>query len=289
MSVVDVKKIVKNIKDNLKNRVILLSGKRLPKLVVILVGDNPASEKYVKGKEKDCAEVGFLTETIRLSEKIEEKALLKKVEELNEDINVDGILVQLPLPNHIDEQKVIKKIKPDKDVDGFHPLNIGNLVLGLDGFIPCTPNGVIKILEEIGLDDLSGKKVLLVGRSNIVGKPLAHLLLKKHATLTIAHSRTDNLAKELKQADIVILAVGKAKLVTGDMLKKDAILIDVGININDDGKLCGDADFDSCSKVCTFITPVPGGVGLMTRAMLLENTWQAFIKHEEINDERMEL
>lgn len=289
MSVVDVKKIVKNIKNNLKNKVVSLSGTRLPKLVVILVGDNPASQKYVKGKEKDCAEVGFLTETICLPKEVEEKALLEKVEELNEDISVDGILVQLPLPSHIDEQKIIKKIKPDKDVDGFHPLNIGNLVLGLDGFVPCTPNGVIKILEEIGLDDLSGKKVLLVGRSNIVGKPLAHLLLKKHATLTIAHSKTTDLVKELKQADIVILAAGKAKLVTGEMLKKGAVLIDVGINVNDDGKLCGDADFDSCSEVCSLITPVPGGVGIMTRAMLLENTWQAFIKHEEIDDERMEL
>lgn len=218
-------------------------GKRLPKLVVVLVGNNVASVSYVTGKEKACREIGMENELLRFEESIREEKLLEVVENLNKDDSVDGILVQLPLPKHIDESKVLQAIDPEKDVDGFHPVNVGKLLLQEDGFLSCTPKGILRLLESIGLSDLSGKKAVVIGRSNIVGKPVAQLLLNKHATVTICHSRTEHIEEITSQADILIVSVGSPRLVKANWVKEGAIVIDVGINRDEHNKLCGDVDF----------------------------------------------
>lgn len=249
-------------------------GKRAPGLAVILVGENPASQVYVKNKIKDCEETGIVSKPFILPESTAEEELIDIIGKLNADSSIDGILVQLPLPKGIDERRVIETIDPSKDVDAFHPSNVGRIMLGLDGFAPCTPAGVMRLLAEYNIE-ISGKNCVVVGRSNIVGKPMALLLLAQNGTVTICHSRTKNLAEVTKSADILVVAVGKARMITGDMVKDGAVIVDVGMN-RVDGKLCGDVDFDSCKDKASFITPVPGGVGPMTRAMLLENTYHAY-------------
>ena len=242
-----------------------------PKLSVIIVGEDPASQTYVKGKHKDCAECDILSDNIALPESTTQEELLAVIERLNKDETVHGILVQLPVPKHIDEYAVINAIAPEKDVDGFTALNVGNMNIGKDCFIPCTPQGCVNMLEYAGID-VEGKDVVVIGRSNIVGRPVATLLTQKSATVTICHSKTKNIAEKTRMADIVIIAIGKAGFLTGEMIKEGAVVIDVGINRNAQGKLCGDADFDSCIGKVSKITPVPGGVGLMTRVNLLKNT-----------------
>ena len=266
------KEISAAIKQQVREEVVLLNEKGIfPKLSVIIVGENPASQSYVKGKHKDCAECGIVSENIAMAETITQKELLAEIERLNKDESVHGILVQLPLPAHIDEYAVINAIAPEKDVDGFTAVNVGNMNIGKECYTPCTPQGCIDMLDYAGVD-LSGKDVVVIGRSNIVGKPVASLALQRSATVTICHSKTKNIADKTRAADVVIVAVGRAGFLTGDMLKPGAVVIDVGINRNSEGKLCGDADFDSCIDVVSKITPVPGGVGLMTRANLLKNT-----------------
>ncbi len=251
------------------------AGKRVPTLAVVLVGHNLASEVYVRNKEKACQYVGFGSIKIELPEEITEEALLAQIEQLNQKEEVDGILVQLPLPKHIDEAKIIEAIDPEKDVDGFHPMNIAHLFLGIDSLLPCTPYGMMVMLEKIGYD-LEGKEVVVVGRSNIVGKPVALLALSKSATVTIAHSRTKNLKEVCQKADVLITAVGKAKMFDDEYVKEGAVVLDVGINRDENGKLCGDVDFEKCKDKVSAITPVPGGVGPMTIAMLLHNTLIAY-------------
>ncbi len=241
-----------------------------PKLVVVLVGDNPASLVYVRGKEKAAAEVGIDSRIDRLPATTSAQELLAHIEQLNQDDSVHGILVQLPLPDHIDEQTVIATISPEKDVDGFHAHNVGALAIGLPGFVPCTPLGVMKLLEYENMD-MTGKHAVVIGRSNIVGKPLSQLLLKANATVTVCHSRTKDMASITRQADLLAVAIGKPEFVTGDMVKPGAVVIDVGIN-RIEGKLVGDVDFASVEPVASAITPVPKGVGPMTIAMLLHNT-----------------
>ncbi len=266
------KEVSAQIKEQVKQEVAFLNSKGVyPKLSVIIVGENPASQSYVKGKHKDCAECGIISDNIAMPETISQAELLAEIDRLNKDDSVHGILVQLPLPNHIDEYAVINAIAPEKDVDGFTAINVGNMNIGKDCYTPCTPQGCIDMLDYAGVD-LVGKDVVVIGRSNIVGKPVAVLALQRSATVTICHSKTKNIADKIRQADIVIVAVGRAGFLTGDMLKPGAVVIDVGINRNSEGKLCGDADFDSCIDVVSKITPVPGGVGLMTRANLLKNT-----------------
>ena len=274
--------VAKTVKDDLKKDLDRLKkeGKRLPKLVVVLVGNNVASVSYVTGKEKACKEIGMENELLRFEENIREEKLLDVVENLNKDDSVDGILVQLPLPKHIDESKVLQAIDPEKDVDGFHPVNVGKLLLQEDGFLSCTPKGILRLLESIGLSDLSGKKAVVIGRSNIVGKPVAQLLLNKHATVTICHSRTEHIEEITSQADILIVSVGSPRLVKANWIKEGAIVIDVGINRDEHNKLCGDVDFQEVEPKTSYITPVPKGVGPMTIAMLLENTWESYYKRE---------
>lgn len=249
-----------------------------PGLAVVLVGDDPASAVYVRNKVKDCEEAGIHSVLDRLPAETSEQALLARIDQLNRDPAIHGILVQLPLPAHLDERLVIESIAPDKDVDGFHVSNAGALMTGSPRFLPCTPYGVMKMLEEAGVK-LSGAEAVVVGRSNIVGKPQAMLLLAQDATVTICHSRTKDLAAHTRRADVLIAAVGRARMITGDMVKPGAVVIDVGMNRIPDGpnagKLCGDVDFDSVSQIAGAITPVPGGVGPMTRAMLLVNTMEA--------------
>ncbi len=244
-----------------------------PGLAVIILGENAASKLYVKKKHEACGKVGIYSEVIRLPENTTEAELLARVAELNADKRINGILVQLPLPKHIDENKVIDQIDPDKDVDGFHPLNVGDLVIGKNRLVPCTPHGCIKMLELAGINP-EGKKAVVIGRSNIVGKPMFHLLLQKNATVTIAHSKTRNLQEICRDADIVVAAIGKPKFVTRDFIKPGAVLIDVGIN-KLDGKTVGDVDFADCKDVAGAISPVPGGVGPLTIVMLLYNTIKA--------------
>ena len=274
--------VAKTVKDDLKKDLDRLKkeGKRLPKLVVVLVGNNVASVSYVTGKEKACKEIGMENELLRFEENIREEKLLEVVENLNKDDSVDGILVQLPLPKHIDESKVLQAIDPEKDVDGFHPVNVGKLLLQEDGFLSCTPKGILRLLESIGLSDLSGKKAVVIGRSNIVGKPVAQLLLNKHATVTICHSRTEHIEEITSQADILIVSVVSPRLVKANWIKEGAIVIDVGINRDEHNKLCGDVDFQEVEPKTSYITPVPKGVGPMTIAMLLENTWESYYKRE---------
>ena len=260
------------IKEQVKAQVVSLNEKGIyPKLSVIIVGENPASLTYVKGKHKDCAECGIISDNIAMPDTVSQSELLAEIDRLNKDDSVHGILVQLPLPKHINEYAVINAISPEKDVDGFTAINVGNMNIGKDCFTPCTPQGCLDMLDYAGVD-LEGKDVVVIGRSNIVGKPVAVLALQRSATVTICHSRTKNIAEKTRNADVVIVAVGRAGFLTGDMLKPGAVVIDVGINRNEAGKLCGDADFDSCIDVVSKITPVPGGVGLMTRANLLKNT-----------------
>lgn len=245
-----------------------------PGLAVILVGDNPASQVYVRNKVKACSDVGFHSVLEQYDVTLTETELLRHIISLNQDPTIHGILVQLPLPSHIDANKVIETIAPEKDVDGFHVHSAGALMVGQPGFKPCTPYGCMKMLDSIGYD-LKGKHAVVIGRSNIVGKPMAMLLLAANATVTICHSSTRNLAEHTRQADVIVAAVGKRNVVTADMVKPGAVVIDVGMNRNDEGKLCGDVDFDSVRQVAGWITPVPGGVGPMTITMLLQNTLEA--------------
>ena len=247
-----------------------------PHLAVVLVGENPASQVYVRNKENGCIKAGIRSTVIRLSETCSQEELEKTVTALNEDGSVHGILVQLPLPKHLDEARVLRLIDPDKDVDGFHAMNSGRLMNGQPGFVPCTPLGVMKLLKSYGIDP-AGKHAVVIGRSNIVGKPMAMLLLQANATVTVCHSRTQNLKEITKQADILVAAVGRANFVTADMVKPGAAVIDVGIN-RVDGKIVGDVDYDAVSEAAGYITPVPGGVGQMTIAMLLSNTLDAAAK-----------
>ena len=273
MKLINGKEISTKTKNMIKAEIeeIRKTGKRVPKLAVILVGDNRASQVYVRNKEKACAYVGMESLRINRDANFSEEDLLKLIDELNHDESVDGILVQLPLPKTIDEEKVLKAIAPEKDVDGFHPANIAKLFLNEEGFIPCTPYGMMVMLEEIGYD-LDGKEVVVVGRSNIVGKPVALLALHHNATVTIAHSHTKNLQEVTSRADVLIAAIGKAKFFTADYVKEGAVVLDVGMNRDEDGKLCGDVDFDDVKEKVSAITPVPGGVGPMTIAMLMKNT-----------------
>ena len=251
---------------------------RPPHLVVILVGENPASVSYVAGKGRDAEEVGFKNTTIRKPESISEEELLGLIAELNANESVDGLLVQLPLPKHISEAKVIEAIAKEKDVDGFHPLNVASLWQKLPCLLPCTPKGIIKLLDKAGVQ-IEGKKAVVIGRSNIVGLPVSKLLLDRNATVTIAHSRTKNLAQVTSEADILVVAIGKPLFVTADMVGEGAAVIDVGVNRHPEtGKLCGDVDFEACKEKASVITPVPGGVGPMTITMLLKNTFTAAAK-----------
>ena len=245
-----------------------------PALSIILVGEDPASQVYTKHKVNDSTETGLAATLERYPATMTEEALLARIKQLNEDPAVHGILVQLPLPRHMDSQKVIETISPAKDVDGFHVASAGALMVGRPGFWPCTPYGCMKMLESIGYD-LRGKEAVVIGRSNIVGKPMAMMLLAKNATVTICHSATQNLKAHTLRADVIVAAVGKRNVLTADMVKPGAVVIDVGMNRNDEGKLCGDVDFDGVKEVAGWITPVPGGVGPMTRAMLLLNTLRA--------------
>lgn len=251
------------------------------KLDVIIVGENPASKVYVAGKAKDCAECGMDSDVIRLPETVTQQELLDKIAQINADPAVNGLLVQLPLPKHIDEKAVINAISPEKDVDGFTPINVGRMTIGEECFLPCTPAGCIEMIKSTGVE-MSGKNAVVIGRSNIVGKPAALLLCANNATVTICHSRTQNLAQICAGADILVAAIGKAGFVTADMVKPGAVVIDVGINRGEDGKLCGDVDFAAVEPKAGYITPVPGGVGLMTRAMLMVNTLRAAKKQNNL-------
>ena len=273
--------LAKEIKQDVAKQVTELAAQygRVPHLVVILVGDNPASVSYVTGKAKDSEEVGFKNTTIRKPDTISEEELIALIHELNEDKLVDGILVQLPLPKHISEAKVIEAIKKEKDVDGFHPLNVASLWQKLPCLLPCTPKGIIKLLDKAGVQ-IEGKKAVVIGRSNIVGLPVSKLLLDRNATVTIAHSRTKNLAQVTSEADILVVAIGQPKFVTADMVGEGAAVIDVGVNRDPEtGKLCGDVDFEACKEKASVITPVPGGVGPMTRACLMENTIECYLNN----------
>lgn len=253
---------------------------RRPGLAVILVGDDPASRVYVSGKERDCAECGFLSFEHKLPADTTEQELLGLIDRLNGDSAVDGILVQLPLPAHLNEEKVLNAISPDKDVDCFHPVNVGKMVTGQPVFLPCTPAGVMEMLRAYEIP-VAGRHCVVLGRSNIVGKPMATLLLAQSGTVTICHSKTPDLAEFTRQADILVSAVGRTGLVRADMVKEGAVVIDVAMNRNAEGKLCGDVDFTAVEKKASYITPVPGGVGPMTRAMLMENLLTAARHHQE--------
>ncbi len=294
-TIIDGKLVAEEIKNELAQKVEILKneGKKVPGLVTILVGDNPASQVYIKMKNKACGKIGFLSKVELMPENTEEKDLLDLIEKYNNDSNYHGILVQLPLPKQINEDKVIASISPAKDVDGFHPVSVGNLVIGNDTFFPCTPFGIMKLLEKYKIDP-KGKHVVVVGRSNIVGKPIANMMLQKqkgaNAVVTICHSAADDLSYFTKQADILIAAIGRANFITADMVKDDCVVIDVGINRVDDSstekgyKIVGDVDFENVKTKAAFITPVPGGVGVMTIAMLLYNTYKAYAKFEKINN-----
>ncbi|WP_206197927.1 bifunctional methylenetetrahydrofolate dehydrogenase/methenyltetrahydrofolate cyclohydrolase FolD [Faecalicoccus pleomorphus] len=284
MEIIYGSELSQKIKAELKQEIKKLQkeGKRLPVLSVILVGDNPASQSYVKSKANACASIGMENRTICMPGSTTQQELLEEVQRQNEDPEVDGILVQLPLPSHLDEVSVIDAISPDKDVDGLHPVNAGKLLTGRDGFVPCTPLGVMEMLTSIGYADLSGLNAVVIGRSNLVGKPLSLLLQKQNATVTMAHSRTAHLKEICQQADILIAAIGKPKKITADYIKEGAVVIDVGINRMEDGKLCGDVDFEAIKEKTKAITPVPKGVGPMTVCMLLKNTLKAYKEHEKI-------
>ncbi len=282
MMLLDGKATAQALRAELKDKVdsLQVATDRRPGLAVMLVGEDPASQIYVRNKEKACAEAGIFSETVRLPEETSQEELLRRIDELNARPEVDGVLLQLPVPQHVDSRVCLERIDPDKDVDGFHPMNMGRLVLGLDGLAPCTPAGVMLLLERYGLKP-AGKEAVVIGRSNIVGRPLAVMLSgyhpMGHATVTLCHSRTPDLAAHCRKADFVFAAVGKPKLVTRDMVKPGAVVVDVGMNRTEHG-LVGDCDFAGLEDVASAMTPVPGGVGPMTIAMLLENTVRAFCK-----------
>ncbi len=268
---IDGKAISMQIKNELREEVAVMKQQgRVPCLAVIQVGNDPASSVYVSNKKKACAYIGMESLSYELEDTVSQDTLLSLIEELNQNEKVNGILVQLPLPKHIDENKVIESISPKKDVDGFHPETVGNMCIGTEGFLPCTPAGIIQLLKRSGIE-IEGKECVVVGRSNIVGKPMAILLLRENGTVTIAHSRTKNLKEVTKRADILVAAVGKPKFFTAEYIKEGAAVIDVGIHRNENNKLCGDVDFDDAAEKTSAITPVPGGVGPMTIAMLMEN------------------
>lgn len=272
MQLIDGKAISAKVKEEVKNEAAQLTEKGVvPCLAVILVGDDKASQTYVNSKEKACKACGIRSLKYTLEANTGESALIDLIQSLNENDEVDGILVQLPLPKHIDENKILEKISCEKDVDGFHAVNVGRLVSGLDGFVPCTPCGIMRLFKEYDIE-VSGKNAVVIGRSNIVGKPMANLLLNANATVTVTHSKTQNLAKITKDADIIVVAIGKPNFLKADMVKNGAVVIDVGINRLENNKLVGDVDFENVANKCSFITPVPGGVGPMTIAMLLKNT-----------------
>ncbi len=268
------KKILEEI-SNEQKEIIERKNVRPAGLAVIIVGENPASQVYVRNKTRVCEKVGFYSETIKLEENISENDLIKKIEELNENDKIDGILVQLPLPKHIDELKVINSIKPEKDVDGFSNVNVGKMVIGDEsGFLSCTPYGIMQLLEGYDID-VDGKDVVVVGRSNIVGKPMAMMLIQKGATVQVCNSRTKDLSKKLKKADIIVVAVGVPRMIKATDVKEGVVVIDVGIN-RVDGKLCGDVDYEDVAQKASYITPVPGGVGPMTIASLIKNTFISY-------------
>ncbi len=271
---IDGKLVSQSVRDEVSGHVAQLKNDTgvVPGLAAILVGEDPASEIYVRNKRKACEKVGIYSEEHNLPSGTTEEELLSLVNKLNEDEKIHGILVQLPLPDHINETKILRTVSPLKDVDGFHPYNVGLLVEGNPRFVSCTPNGIIKMLDYYNID-IKGKEVVVVGRSKIVGKPVSLLLLHRHGTVTICHSRTKPLEDVTKRADILVAAIGRANFITGDMVKKGVVVIDVGINRKDDGKITGDVDFESVEKKASYITPVPGGVGPMTIAMLLYNTY----------------
>lgn len=269
--IIDGKKISTEIKDELKEQVAKLKAEGVEvTLAVVKVGEDPASAVYVRNKEKACEYIGINSKKIEMPEETTEEELLQLVNDLNTDPAINGILVQLPLPKHIDENKILLAIDPMKDVDGFHPVNVGKMVIGEESFLPCTPAGIIEMIKRSGLD-IEGKECVIIGRSNIVGKPMAILMLRENATVTVTHSRTKDLPEVCKRADIIVAALGKAKFVTKDFVKEGAIIIDVGMDRDEDGKLCGDVDFDEVEPIASAITPVPGGVGPMTVTMLLVN------------------
>ncbi|MDA9631110.1 bifunctional methylenetetrahydrofolate dehydrogenase/methenyltetrahydrofolate cyclohydrolase FolD [Candidatus Pelagibacter sp.] len=281
MILIDGKKAAAELREELKREVSELKNKynKVPGLTVILIGEMAPSQIYVRNKEKSANEVGLKSEVIRYPDTVEEKTVLEKIEELNKDETISGILVQLPLPKHIDKQKVIETITPSKDVDGFHPMNVGNLSSGYESSVPCTPLGCYLMIKKIE-PNLSGKKAVIIGRSNLNGKPMAQLLLKENCTITITHSKTKDLKAECLEADIIVAAVGIPELVKADWVKKDAIVIDVGINKTEKG-LVGDVAFEEVAKVAKALTPVPGGVGPMTIACLLKNTVDCFKRSQK--------
>lgn len=273
--IIDGKAVSKAVRERVEKETEELKAKGVtPGLAVIIVGEDPASQVYVRNKEKACEEVGFYSEKFALPENTTQQELNSLVMELNERKDINGILCQLPLPSHLNDKEVINLINPIKDVDAFHPVNVGAIMIGDYNFLPCTPAGVMELIHSTGVD-VSGKKAVVIGRSNIVGKPMAMLLLHENATVEITHSKTQNLAEITSGADILVAAIGKAKFVGADMVKDGAVVIDVGMNRDENGKLCGDVDFDAVKDKCAYITPVPGGVGPMTISMLMQNTLTA--------------
>lgn len=275
-NIIDGKAISAQIREEIAEKVKLYNEKTglRPGLAVIIVGENPASQVYVRNKKKACEQVGFNSWVYEMPESTTQDELNALIDQLNGDHGVHGILVQLPLPKHLDEEEVILRIKPEKDVDAFHPYNVGRITIGDPKFLPCTPAGIMKLLKRSNIE-ISGKECVVIGRSNIVGKPMALLLLAENGTVTVCHSRTKNLKEVCRRADILVVAIGRADFVTDDMVKEGAVVIDVGMNRNAEGKLTGDVDFASVSEVASYITPVPGGVGPMTITMLLQNTLTA--------------
>lgn len=278
--IIDGKKIAEQLREKVKNNIDKISGSQKPGLTVILIGDHPASQIYVRNKEKFAKEVGINSKVLKFDESITEQELKNEIENLNKDLNVHGILVQLPLPDHINQRDIIETIDPRKDVDGFHPINVGNLSSGNDAMVPCTPLGCYYLIKKV-LPDLDGLNAVVIGRSNINGKPMTQLLLKENCTVTIVHSKTKKIDEICSNADLIIAAVGKAKMVKSSWVKQNAVVIDVGINrvqVDSKSKIIGDVDFDNVKEKTKGITPVPGGVGPMTIACLLENTLKAFYK-----------
>ena len=275
MNIIDGKAVSKKVKEDVKAECEQLKAKGItPGLAVIIVGEDPASQVYVHNKEVACEACGFHSVKYALPAETTQEELNALIDELNDDNSINGILCQLPLPKHLDDKEGINRINPIKDVDAFHPVNVGAIMIGDYNYLPCTPAGVMELIHSTGVD-VSGKKAVVIGRSNIVGKPMAMLLLHENATVEITHSKTQSLADVTKQADILVAAIGKAKFVTADMVKQGAVVIDVGMNRDENGKLCGDVDFEGVKDKCSFITPVPGGVGPMTIAMLMKNTLTA--------------
>lgn len=282
-TIIDGRAVSKKIKQDLKKEVESLKEKGInPCLAVVIVGNDPASKVYVAGKIRDCKEIGIESKHFELDENTSEDELLKLVKKLNEDKEVSGLLVQLPLPKHINEKTIINAIDPKKDVDAFHPVNVGKIMIGDYDFLPCTPSGVMHLLEAYNID-ICGKECVVVGRSNIVGKPQAMLLLQKNGTVTMCHSKTKDLKQVTKRADVLVVAIGKGEFVTADMIKEGAVVIDVGMNRNAEGKLVGDVKFDEVSEKASYITPVPGGVGVMTRAILMKNAVKAAVMAAQNN------